>query len=113
VYTNPELFQPSRWIENPMLPLPAFGWGRRICPGIHIARNSLFILIAQLLWTFEFEAVGPKLDPENLIHPLHSGPMPFDAKFVPRKGRDIVVRSEWESAEKDVDVLLQRVKEAQ
>lgn len=33
VHKDPEAFRPERWIENPDLPLAAFGFGRRKCPG--------------------------------------------------------------------------------
>ncbi|KAF9549831.1 cytochrome P450 [Agrocybe pediades] len=29
-----------------------FGFGRRICPGMHIAQNSLFIVIVRILWAY-------------------------------------------------------------
>ncbi len=31
----------------------AFGFGRRICPGRHLAMNSTFIAVAALLWAFD------------------------------------------------------------
>ena len=34
----------------------AFGGGRRICPGIHLAERNLFIEMAKLLWAFEFSS---------------------------------------------------------
>ncbi|KAG8739605.1 hypothetical protein FRC12_016267, partial [Ceratobasidium sp. 428] len=43
VYHQPEQFQPERYlVENPP-PDPeayAFGFGRRVCPGIHVAQQS-------------------------------------------------------------------------
>lgn len=33
----------------------AFGAGRRIYPGMHLAENSLFITIAKILWAFRIE----------------------------------------------------------
>ena len=42
VYEDPYSFKPNRRIENPNLPLNAFGFGRRMCNGQHIARNSPF-----------------------------------------------------------------------
>ena len=43
VYKDPHSFNPDRWINNPNLPLNAFGFGRRVCTGQHIARNSLLM----------------------------------------------------------------------
>ena len=31
----------------------AYGGGRRICPGMHVAERSLFLNIARLLWGFD------------------------------------------------------------
>ncbi|KAH7335692.1 cytochrome P450, partial [Rhizoctonia solani] len=54
VYKNPETFDPDRF-QDPNLPYsPAFGWGRRKCPGIHFAEASLFIIVSSLLATFTF-----------------------------------------------------------
>ncbi|THH30755.1 hypothetical protein EUX98_g3424 [Antrodiella citrinella] len=37
-----------------------FGFGRRICVGRHLARNSLFLMMAYLLWMFKIKPpVGP------------------------------------------------------
>ncbi|KAI1373393.1 cytochrome P450 [Hypoxylon crocopeplum] len=58
-------FVPERWLvdENgdgrltlKNLPLTGFGFGRRMCPGRHVARGMLFLLVARLLWAFEIEA---------------------------------------------------------
>lgn len=31
-----------------------YGFGRRVCPGIHLAERNLFIAVAKLLWAFRF-----------------------------------------------------------
>lgn len=38
----------------------AFGYGRRICPGIHVARTGLFLSMARILSSFE---IRRKIDP--------------------------------------------------
>jgi cytochrome P450 len=46
----------SRWAPRPNAPDPhtaAFGFGRRICPGIHLADQALFLSIASVLASFE------------------------------------------------------------
>ncbi|KAJ9609684.1 hypothetical protein H2200_006012 [Cladophialophora chaetospira] len=63
LYPNPEVFNPRRWLspDYPTYREPldkylnlqnfsAFGFGRRICPGMNIAEKSLFILVARLAW---------------------------------------------------------------
>ncbi len=65
-YAAPETFNPDRYngsfknaFESSTEPNAmdrdhyTFGWGRRICPGIHIAESSLLLLVARLLWAFE------------------------------------------------------------
>jgi len=45
----------------------AYGSGRRICPGIHLAERNLFIGIAKLLWAFD---IAPGKDESgNVIEP--------------------------------------------
>ena len=62
-YPNPHTFEPRRFLNDPEFgdakPFPAsekvspsFGWGRRICPGEHLATNSVFITVAKLCWAF-------------------------------------------------------------
>ncbi|OJJ05937.1 hypothetical protein ASPVEDRAFT_87260 [Aspergillus versicolor CBS 583.65] len=65
-YENPDDFVPDRYLNHTLKagvyavhPDPYtrdhfdFGAGRRICPGMHLAENSLFITIACLIWAFE------------------------------------------------------------
>ncbi|CAE7144555.1 unnamed protein product [Rhizoctonia solani] len=53
-YKNPEVFDPDRFLDPDVPRPPAFGWGRRKCPGIHFARASVFVTTASLLATFTF-----------------------------------------------------------
>ncbi|KAK4161793.1 Fumitremorgin C synthase [Cladorrhinum sp. PSN259] len=96
-----ERFVPERWLgADPDLPTPGFGYGRRICPGRHVARNSLWIAVARLLWAFE---IKPGLDDEGKLvtivdtrgtDGLVTKPLPFKASFEPRGDwvRDVVMR---------------------
>lgn len=114
-------FRPSRWIENPNLPLASFGYGRRVCTGQHVAMNSLFINIARVLWAFDIECAddagrkGEKVQPDPLAYSqgINSGPLPFKAKFVVRSPeRRAAVEERWRSAEKDVRAILDEIEKA-
>ena len=93
-FPNPDQFRPERFLEttHPRLldfDLP-FGFGRRICPGMHLARNSLFISIARLLWGFdilpEMDTDGHPIIPDSMNYTdgFNSKPVSFDCRFVPR-----------------------------
>jgi cytochrome P450 len=113
---SPNLFIPERWLSSPSNTPPPehfFGWGRRSCPGHQIARNSLFIAVARLVWAFEIEGVGEKPDPLMQTEGFSQGPVDFEVLCTVREGREKVVKSAWEGAEKDVDVLMKKVEEAQ
>ncbi|KIJ44644.1 hypothetical protein M422DRAFT_251939 [Sphaerobolus stellatus SS14] len=53
---NPDRFDPERYfipgVCNPRS-TGAFGFGRRICSGRHMAMNSVFLAIASILQVFE------------------------------------------------------------
>lgn len=59
VFPNPQEFMPERFLDQdkPLERLSdpsllAFGFGRRICPGMHLADNSIFITVASILAVF-------------------------------------------------------------
>jgi cytochrome P450 len=65
VYKNPEEFNPDRYLKDGQLnkavwdPLPAFGYGRRTCPGRFFSDNVMFAVIAHTLVVFD---IKPGLD---------------------------------------------------
>jgi cytochrome P450 len=71
IFSDPARFNPDRFLAHPMGaghyaagPASArdhwsFGAGRRICSGVHLAENSMFIVLAKLLWAFD---ILPPLD---------------------------------------------------
>lgn len=124
MFSDPEEFNPDRWIQNPDLPLGiAWGWGRRACPGRYIAYNSFFIIVARILWAFDVERsykfvdgkkVEVEIDPLARTEGLSSAPEPFEVVFKVRSEKaEQVTRREWNNAEKDVDIILERIGRAQ
>ncbi|KAI0328373.1 CyP450 monooxygenase [Cubamyces sp. BRFM 1775] len=98
-YPDPEVFRPERFLMNG-LPSPdvldpfafVFGYGRRQCPGRHLAETSLFISVATALHTLSIAApLGADGKPTRLQGKMTSSfisyPEPFDV--------DIVSRGRW------------------
>jgi len=100
-YPEPDVFKPERFLnsdgslrDDPILPL-AFGFGKRVCPGRHVADATLFILIASLASVFNIERKGGggKLSDYPYRGALVSSPTPFPCSFVPRdqKARELIL----------------------
>ncbi|KJZ71168.1 hypothetical protein HIM_09423 [Hirsutella minnesotensis 3608] len=111
IFHDADDFIPERWIENPDLPKSAFGYGRRICPGQHLARNTLFLTVARLLWAFDIQCTDKeRLNLANLemTHEgIFSKPSTFPAKFVVRSQmHEQVVRRGWSEGDDNVDHIL-------
>ncbi|KAK6535508.1 hypothetical protein TWF694_001963 [Orbilia ellipsospora] len=98
---NTDDFVPERWLEDNIknesggilksLPVPGWGYGRRICPGRHFAQNAVWLIIAQLLWAFDIKAGRSKetgetmpVDPLACTYKLVMRALPFKASFEPR-----------------------------
>ncbi|KAJ6548198.1 cytochrome P450, partial [Mycena vulgaris] len=96
MYPDPHGFKPERFLLdgkiNPAVRDPetaAFGFGRRICPGRHMASSSLWITIASILATFDIKKAvddnGNEIEPAHEYFPgLISTPLPFECSIVPR-----------------------------
>ncbi|KAG2033215.1 cytochrome P450 [Suillus americanus] len=94
-YVEPSQFNPERFLakegkEPEMDPRTAcFGFGRRICPGLHLADASIWVSIAMSLAVFDISKVvenGVEINPE--VDPLPLGtishPKPFKCSIKPR-----------------------------
>ncbi|KAF9022858.1 cytochrome P450 [Hymenopellis radicata] len=89
-YPDAEAFIPERFMgdhpQSDPTTLGVFGFGRRICPGRHLAGNSTFIAVAALLWAFDFVPRENETLPD--VHAYTDGavshPLPFKCKIVPR-----------------------------
>ncbi|KDQ16557.1 hypothetical protein BOTBODRAFT_54002 [Botryobasidium botryosum FD-172 SS1] len=102
VYEDHDRFWPDRYIKSEFGTKEgvddsdrrinfAFGSGRRICPGIHLAFNSLTINTMNLLWAFNFDkATDPKTgkpidcDIWGYAKGILTGPKPFQCSITPR-----------------------------
>ena len=80
IYPDPETYNPERWLkpeyptyQEPLTEFPnlkrfsAFGFGRRICPGLPSAERTLFIEVATLLWACD---IIHKLDKDGNVIPV-------------------------------------------
>lgn len=98
-YPDPMAFKPERYLsEDGNLDFSvdprnvAFGFGRRVCAGMHFAENSLWIFIAQVLATMNIsnkvdeqgERIEARLEPTS---GLISRPAPFECSIIPRSER--------------------------
>ncbi|KAG1754216.1 cytochrome P450 [Suillus lakei] len=57
-YPEPDAFKPQRWINDQGrlrddLTFFVYGFGRRVCPGLHLANRSVWINSVLLLWAFQ------------------------------------------------------------
>ncbi|KAJ7276612.1 cytochrome P450 [Mycena rebaudengoi] len=101
LYDDPESFIPDRYLltkngtkpevdGSDLRPNLGFGVGRRICPGIHLAQNSININAMNLVWAFNFKTDTDsngnpvKLDTFNYQKGFVSTPCPFRCKITPR-----------------------------
>ncbi|KAA1472647.1 cytochrome P450 [Dentipellis sp. KUC8613] len=100
-----ELFEPRRWLERPegvgdiLEGHPAFGFGRRVCPGKHLAGQSLFLVVSNMCFYFDIaEKEGAPVDTQRYTPGFIMQPEPFECSIVPRKGREAEIESEAEAA---------------
>lgn len=90
----------------------AYGSGRRLCPGIHLAERNLFLGIAKLLWAFDFapgkdgngKAILPDTDPttgysEGFL--VCAKPYALEIKVRSEKRQETILR-EFADAKRDI-----------
>jgi hypothetical protein len=113
MFPCPDTFRPERYLNlEQAISQPNstffFGFGRRICPGMHIAMNSLFIVITRILWAFDINPLkdsdGKPIIPstEDFIGGLVIRPRPFTFSLElrrPEEGAEEVIVMESKQAE--------------
>ncbi|KAF4617511.1 hypothetical protein D9613_005756 [Agrocybe pediades] len=95
-YPEPHIFRPERFMKdgklNPSVRDPVkiiFGYGRRSCPGTHIALSFLWLTAATLLKTFDLSKAvdenGNTIEPSMEFHAgVICEPAPFKCNIKPR-----------------------------
>lgn len=117
VYEEPSHFRPERWLSGKAVQPSNWGYGRRVCPGRFIARNSLAIAIARMLWAFNIRSKDGKkvvVTEESFTDGFVSGPKPFEAIFECRSSAHRkIIEDSFQSSEKDLGVLMNGVRKEQ
>ncbi|EQL03097.1 Cytochrome P450 [Ophiocordyceps sinensis CO18] len=88
VWSDPDVFRPERWLEQPDAPLFTYGVGYRMCAGSLLANRELYLLYMRLFNSFRIEKhdqvdchpVRGNADPTSLV----AMPKRYRARFVPR-----------------------------
>lgn len=87
-----------------------FGWGRRICAGMHLAERSVLLIVARVLWAFDLEPardahgniIPVSADPDkDYEHSVVASPKPFPMTMKVRsEKRKQVILDSYRDAEK-------------
>lgn len=120
IFDQPERFHPERYLNHlhgsghyaagPAASRDhwAFGAGRRICSGMHLAENSMFIVLAKLLWAFD---ILPPIDNTGKEIEVDTSDAAFKATGSSTMARPYAVR--WRVKSEAVkDTILKEAAEA-
>ncbi|KAJ8501509.1 hypothetical protein ONZ45_g12126 [Pleurotus djamor] len=92
VYDSPGEFTPERFLGPQAEADPrvhSFGYGKRVCPGRHLAESLLWLSLASILTVFDIlpavdESGSPQLPTVDFTSGVMSRPLPFRCQIVPR-----------------------------
>ncbi|UKZ51201.1 hypothetical protein TrVGV298_004957 [Trichoderma virens] len=117
-YENGDEFQPERFLGDELDALSSakhpdylkrdhinYGFGRRLCQGIYVAENSLFIQASRYLWAFNItpRAGEPPLSMADVQETMSRKPKSFKVDITPRCDAILqVVRQSAEEAHTDI-----------
>ncbi|KAA1478269.1 cytochrome P450 [Dentipellis sp. KUC8613] len=93
MYPDPDTFNPERFLPKSGVPprdprTLIFGFGRRACPGLHLASQLTFLVVARTLALYTLVPASPAdADaPIEFATGLVAAPKPFKVRLVPRSG---------------------------
>ncbi|UKZ83616.1 hypothetical protein TrVFT333_011425 [Trichoderma virens FT-333] len=105
-YDDPDKFEPERFLGDDLDAFTSakqadfhkrdhvnYGWGRRLCQGIHLAENSIYMQVSRLLWAFDITTM-PGEPPLNLLDKdegFVKKPKPFRVSITPRSDQAVQV----------------------
>lgn len=126
-FPDPFGFRPERYLNHPQRSAVyaaggdifardhfTFGAGRRICPGIHLAENGLFLAVSNLIWAYEFRLpLGDKgnevpldISDEGFMEGAIRVPKEYSVRILERStARSDLIRQQWDEAQRDGYVL--------
>ncbi|TFK27949.1 cytochrome P450 78A3p [Coprinopsis marcescibilis] len=95
IFKDPMAFRPERYIKDGKIDesvldwsAAAFGFGRRICPGRHMAVETLYVVFASTLALFDIVAPKDENGGPSIKYGIADGgivhPEPFEVILVPR-----------------------------
>ncbi|KAL0066756.1 hypothetical protein AAF712_006147 [Marasmius tenuissimus] len=95
MYPDPYAFKPERWIKDGKIDsairdiTSGFGFGRRICPGRHLAMSMIYISAASILAAFDISKAvdenGAEIEPRaEYTGTVQNIPLPFKCGIKPR-----------------------------
>ncbi|KAG1792730.1 cytochrome P450 [Suillus plorans] len=97
-FPEPQTFNPQRWIDDAGRVRDdlrffafAFGFGRRVCPGQHLANRSVFVNTALILWAFRLsENPAAKIDTLAFSDTFIIHAAPFEICFEKRIDESVI-----------------------
>ena len=89
VFPDPKVFNPQRFLdENGYLKtidqFAPFSIGRRICMGITLAKNTLFLFFVRMLQRISLRQTSKRLNPDDCYIGVTRSPSPFEVQVAQR-----------------------------